>query len=156
MKFLRSIDTLSHSLSSSQARMFENSVNRGIPSKLFIRSFLLSKEAKLIDDLNLEVDGLSEAELFDTIDNKIHTRKGIIYPFSVMHYIGYFYRMAAYLTGYSSAELYHTIKPDLLYQNYRTIHSLAIEDAIKEMFEITNTEIEDKYSLFKKIYKIDL
>ena len=72
-----------------------------------------------------------------------------------MHYIGYFYRMAAYLTGYSSIQLYRNIKPDLLNKNYRTLHSLTIEEAIKEVFEITNTKIEDKYSLFKKIYKID-
>lgn len=155
MKFLRNVDDLSHSLASTQAHIFENSVSLGIPSKLFIRSYMLSKEAKLIDELNLDVAGLSEIEIFDSVSKKIKATSGELYSFPVMHYIGYFYRMAAYLTGYSSIQLYRNIKPDLLCKNYRTLHSLAIEEAIKEVFEITNTEIEDKYSLFKKIYKID-
>ena len=156
MKFLRSVDNLSYSLASSQARIFEKSVDFGIPSKLFIRSYMLSKEAKLIDDLNLGVAGLSEIEIYDEISKRIKTKRGKTYPFPVMHYIGYFYRMAAYLTGHSSKLLYENIKPDLLCKNYQTLHSLAIEDAIKEVFEISNIEIEDKYALFKKIYKLDL
>ena len=154
MKFLRNVDHLSHSLASTQARIFENSVSFGIPSKTFIRSYMLSNEAKLIDNLNLDVAGLSEIEIFDEISKKIRTKRGELYPFSVMHYIGYFYRVAAYLTGYSSAQLYKSIKPALLYKNYQTLHSLAIEEAIKEVFEIANIEEEDKYSLFKRIYKI--
>ena len=58
--------------------------------------------------------------------------------------------MAAYLTGYSSSQLYRHIKPNLFYKNYRILHALAIEDAIKEVFEIVKIKIEDKYSLFKK------
>ena len=156
MKFLRSVDSLSYSLASSQARIFEKSVSFGIPSKIFIRSYMLSQEAKLIDSLNLTGDGLSEDDIFDNISKKIKTNKGELYSFSVMHYIGYFYREAAYLTGLSSRQLYQSVKPDILKRNYNAIHSLSIEEAIKEIFEITNVEIEDKYSLFKKIYKIDL
>ena len=156
MKFLRSIDNISYSLASSQARIFEYSVSLGIPSKLFIRSYMLSEEIRLIDDLKINVSGLSENELFTTISEKIKTRKGQLYSLQVMHFIGYFYRMAAYLTGYSSIQLYKSIKPELLNRNYRILHSLSIEESIKEVFEIANVEIEDKYSLFKKIYKIDV
>ena len=156
MKFLRSVNNISHSLASSQARIFEKSVSFGIPSKIFIRSYMLSNEASLIDDLNLDVAGLTETEIFDVINKKITNKKGTLYSFSVMHYIGYFYRMAAYLTGYSSKLLYQNIKPDLINRNYQTLHSLPIEEAIKEVLEITNIKVEDKYSYFKKIYKIDL
>ena len=156
MKFLRSVDSLSYSLASSQARIFEKSVSFGIPSKIFIRSYMLSQEAKLIDSLNITGDGLSEDDIFDSISKKIKSSKGELYSFSLMHYIGYFYREAAYLTGLSSRQLYQSIKPDILKRNYNVVHSLSIEEAIKEIFEITNVEIEDKYSLFKKIYKIDL
>ena len=156
MEIIRSVDNLSYSLASSQARIFEKSIKYEIPSKIFIRSYMLSWEVRHIDDLDIYVAGLSEIEIYDEISKRIKTRKGEIYPFPVMHYIGYFYRMAAYLTGYSSKLLYENIKPDLLYKNYQTLHSLAIEDAIKEVFEITNIEIEDKYTLFKKIYKLDL
>lgn len=156
MKFLRSVDHLSYSLASSQARIFEKSVSFGIPSKIFIKSFMTSNEALWLDNLNLNIAGLSEIEIFDAISNKVITKKGELYPFSVMHYIGYFYRMASYLTGLSSKELYKKIKPELLIRNYQTLHSLSIEEAIEEMFGIVNMKEEDKYSFFKKIYNVDL
>lgn len=49
--------------------------------------------------------------------------------------------MAEYLIGYSSKQLYEYIKPDLLNRNYQTLHSLSIEEAIKEVFEITHFKI---------------
>lgn len=156
MKFLRSADNLSYSLASSQARIFEKSIAFRIPSKSFIKSFMVSDEASLLDNLNLNVSGLSESEIFDNISNRISTKKGELYPPSIMRYIGYFYRMAAYLTGYSSKQLYKHIKPDLLFRNYQTLHSLSVEEAIKEIFEITNMKEEDKYLVFKQIYHIDL
>lgn len=155
MKFLRSVDSLSHSLAESQARIFENSVASGLPSKKFIRSYMLSQEVKYIDDLNLDISGISEIELFNTISGKINKKEGELFSYPVMYFIGYFYRIASYLTGYSSATLYNYIKPCLLKNNYRTLHSLPIEDAIIEVFEINNINIEDKYSEFKKLYKMD-
>ena len=62
--------------------------------------------------------------------------------------------MAEYLSGYSSKQLYEHIKPDLLNRNYQTAHSLSIEEAIKEVFEITHFKIEDKYEYFKKYTKL--
>ena len=152
MKFLRNVDKLSHTLASTQARIFENSVSSGVPSKIFIKSYMLSNEAKMIDDLNLNASGLSLVEISDSVISKISIKKGTLYSYAIMHYIGYFYRMAAYLSGYSSKSLYQNIKPDLIYRNYETLHSLPIEEAIKEMFIIVNLKIEDKYDIFKKIY----
>ncbi len=153
MKFLRKVDALSHSLASSQGRIFEKSISFGIPSKKFIKSYMLSNEASLIDELKLDVAGLSEIEIFDSIANRITNKNGTLYSFSVMHYTGYFYRIASYLTGHSSRFIYQHIKPDLINRNYQTLHSLPIEEAIKEVFEIINYKEEDKYELFKKIYK---
>ena len=156
MKFLRSVDNLSYLLASSQARLFEKSVSLGIPSKIFVKSFMTSNEALWLDNLNLNAAGLSEIEIFDEVSKRINTKKGKLFSFSAMHYIGYFYRMAAYLTGFSSKELYKKIKPELLFRNYQTLHSLSIEEAIKEIFDIANVKLEDKYSSFKKIYALDL
>lgn len=153
MKFLRSVDHLSHSLALSQARIFEKSVSFGIPSKIFIRSYMLSSEVSSIDNLNLDVAGLTESEIYDMVSKKITHKKGNLYPYALMHYIGYFYRMAAYLSGCSSKFLYQKIKPDLLYRNYQTLHALPIEEAIQVVFEIVDIKIEDKYASFKEIYK---
>ena len=156
MNFSRSVDALSHSLASSQARIFERSVALGIPSKQFARCYLLSMEARQLDELNLDVAGLSEEEIFDSICVRIKTDRGGVYSFSVMHFMGYFYRMAAYLTGYSSKKLYQIIKPDFLNKNYPSLHALPIEEAVKEVFEVVGVEEEDKYALFKKIYRVDI
>lgn len=155
MKYLRAVDKLSHSLAASQARIFEKSSSFGIPSKIFIKSYMLSEDAFLIDNLQLDVAGLSEIEIFERIKTKISQKNGLLYPFSTMYYIGYFYRMAAYLTGCNSKFLYQNIKPDLIYRNYQVLHSLPIEEAIKDVFELAKIKIEDKYEIFKKIYKID-
>ena len=155
MKFLRNVDKISYSLAMSQARIFEKSVSYGIPSKIFIRSFMLSDEASFFDKLNIDIVGLSEGEIFDNISKKISNKKGIVYSYSIMRFIGYFYRTASYLTNLSSKYLYKNIKPEILARNYNTLHSLAIEEAIKEIFELLNIQIEDKYSLFAKIYKMD-
>ena len=156
MEFIRSVDHLAYYLASMQARNFEQSVRLGIPSKTFVRCFLLSNEARQIDELNLDIAGLSEGEILDAISMRIQTRKGEIYSPNEMHFIGYFYRMAAYLTGCHSRELYRSIKPEILYKNYLTLHALTIEDAIKEIFEITHFEVKDKYELFKQIYRLEL
>lgn len=153
MKFSRSVDNLAYSLAASQGRIFEKSVSSGIPSKIFIRSYMLSREANSIDNLNLNISGLSEIEIFNNVKDKIVNRRGELYSYSVMNYIGFFYRMAAYLSEYTSKTLYQNIKPDLLKRNYQTLHSLPIEEAIKEVFEIVNIKIKDKYSYFKEIYK---
>lgn len=155
MKFLRSVDKISYSLAKSQARIFEKSVSCGIPSKIFIRSFMLSDEASFFDKLNIDIVGLSEGEIFDNISSKISNKKGVVYSYSIMHFIGYFYRIASYLTNLTSKYLYKHIKPEILARNYNTLHSLPIEEAIKEIFELLNIQLEDKYSLFAKIYKMD-
>ena len=87
-EFLRNVDSLSYSLASSQARIFENSVSFGIPSKIFIKCYMLSNQAKLLDDLSLDVAGLSEVEIFDAVKENIKTTRGELYPFEIMHYIG--------------------------------------------------------------------
>ena len=114
---------------------------------------MLSGEASSIDNLNLNISGLSESEILDKVKDKIKNRNGELYPYSIMHYIGYFYRIAAYISGYTSKMLYQNIKPELLKRNYQALHALPIEEAIKEVFDIANIKEEDKYSLFKKIYK---
>lgn len=153
MKFLRKIDFLAQSLATSQARIFERSVEGGFSSATFVRSFLLSDEAKLIDDLDIDVPGLTEDEIYESVTYRIKNSKGHSYPYQVMYFIGYFYRMAAYLTGYTSKQLYQNIKPALLYRNFNVLHSIAIEEAINEVFQMANIKTEDKYELFRKYYE---
>lgn len=152
MNYLKRMDEIGHSLSLSQARIFERSVEDGLPSLFFIKSFLLSYEARQLDELNLDYAGITEVEIYEVIKNKIKSRRGRLLPFPVMHFIGYFYRSAAYLHGVSSSLLYEKIPPKFLVDNYETLHSLAIEDAIKEAFEVNKVKIKSKLERFFEIF----
>lgn len=153
MNFSRKMDELCHSLALSQARIFERSIEDGIPSYFFIRSYMTSNEVRFVDELDLERSGLNELEIYESIKNRIKTRNGELLPYPVMHFIGYFYRSAAYLTKLNSKYLFENISPKYLLTNYETLHSLPIEEAIKEAIEIFKLETKSKEELFVEIYK---
>lgn len=152
MNYSMKLDELGIKLSHSQALIFEQSVEDGIPSMYFIKCFLLSEEAHHLDNLELARPGMSQLEIYASVKSHVHTRKGQLLSYLVMHFIGYFYRAAAYLTKYRSKELYEMIPVDLLVRNYQFLHSLAIEEAVREVFEILDIREFDAYERFKKIY----
>ena len=152
MKFLKKFDELSARLAHSQAMIFERSVEEGLPSKMFIRCYMLSEEIKNIDELLLDVAGLSEVELFYTIKRKLKSSRGKLLSYPVMHFIGYFYRAASYLSGYSSKQLYFKVPVEFLLRNYLVLHTYPIEEAVRETFTILKIEDNDLYQRFKEIY----
>ena len=152
MSFLRKFDRVISNLAHSQAMIFERSIEEGIPSRIFIKSFMLSTEARRLDELSLEMAGLSEIEIFDSIKKRTRTKNGVFLSYPIMHFIGYFYRSAVYLSGYSSKQIYEKIPVDFLIRNYDVLHSFAIEEAVRESFEILKIEKYDLYKRFKEIY----
>lgn len=152
MSFLRKFDKVISNLAHSQAMIFERSVEDGVSSKMFIKCFMLSNEARKLDELSLEMAGLSEIEIFESIKKKIKTKRGHLLSYPMMHFIGYFYRSAVYLSGYSSKHIYEKIPVDFLIKNYKVLHSFAIEEAVRESFEILKIEKYDLYKRFKEIY----
>ncbi len=153
MNYLREFDKLCHTLSLSQARIFERSVEDGIPSYTFIKSFMLSSSAKSLDELNLESTGLSEIEIYEDIKDRIKTRRGKLLPYPIIRFIGYFYRSAAYMSGLSSKYIFNTISVKYLENNYLTLHSLSIVGAVNEVFDALKIEQEDKTKKFIELYK---
>ena len=152
MNFLRPDDHLMGYLSHNQAEIFEKSVEDGYPSKLFIKAFMLNNEVRYIDDLDLNRDGVNFEDIYTSTVNKIKNKTGELLPYNVMHFIGYFYRAASYLTKYPSKQLYQLIPVDLLVRNYVTLHTFDITEAIREVFELLNLEQNDLYQRFKEIY----
>ena len=152
MKSLRKMDKLCHSLSVSQANIFERSVEKGIPSFYFIKSFMVSSFARDLDELNLETAGLTASEIFNEIKENIKTNKGVRISYPIMRFIGYFYRSASYLYKLSSNFLYGKIPPKVLIRSYDSLQSLPIEEAIKDVFDIVNINIESKEDLFIRLY----
>lgn len=153
MKFLRKKDDICYQLGSMQARIFEKSADEGIQSYFFIQSFMFSKEAKLLDDLSFLQSGLSELEIFTNIKKKTKRRNGKIYNPEVMHWIGFFYRYASYLTGLNSKTLFKKINPNQLCNLYPLYHGLDIQKAIDMVFSNIEVTIESPMDRFINLYK---
>ena len=153
MNSLRKMDKLCHDLSLMQAKIFEKSIEKGIPSYFFIKSFLLSDQARDLDLLNLETPGLTEAEIINDIKQNIKTRRGLLLSYPIMHFLGYFYRSASYLYQVSSRFLFENIPVKSLIRSYDYLHSLPIEEAIKDVFEIHKIQIKTKEELFIDFYR---
>ncbi len=153
MNFLRKSSELSHRLAHMQAMIFEKSVEEGYPSKMFIKCFLLSSEALSLDNLELEKSGINQIDIFDAVKSKIKSKRGELLSFPIMHFIGYFYRMASYLSGYTSRKLYELIGIDILVRNYLTLHTLPIEESIQEIFDILKIPESNLNQKFMDIYK---
>ena len=153
MNSLRRVDKLCHSISTTQANIFERSVEKGFSSFIFIKSFMLSDYAKNFDILNLESDGLTELEIICSLKKNIQTRNGIILSYPVMRFLGYFYRSASYLYNLSSKYLFKVMPPKKIVSSYETLHALPIEEAIKEMIELLNIKPETKEEKYIRLLK---
>lgn len=153
MNSLRKMDKLGHSLSTLQANIFEKSVEKGLPSFFFIKSFMVSDLARDLDELNLESAGLTEIEIFDVVKSNIKIKRGKLVSYPIMRFLGYFYRSASYLYKLSSKFLYKNIPPKILIESYDSLHALPIEEAIKDVFDILKINIESNEEIFIKLYK---
>lgn len=153
MKFLRKKDDVGYMLASMQARIFERSAKEGLPSYFFIQSFVNSFDAYQLDSLGFLLSNSSEIEVY--INTKKHTKrkKGLVYPEVIMHWIGFFYRYASYLTNISSKELFKKITPKYLSSVYPLYHSVDIVKAIEMVFEDVDFEKTTPSERFLNLYK---
>ncbi len=62
----------------------------------------------------------------------------------------YFYRMFSYLTNFSFKEIYYLISSSYLVDNYDVLHSLPINESIKETIENKNIKVITKEGIFIK------
>ena len=153
MKFLRQKDDVCYRMASMQASVFERSAEKNIPSYYFIQDYMNSDDAKSLDDLSFLYGGSSELEIYLNIIAKVKKKEnGTVYPPEVMHWIGFFYRYATYLTGISSKKLFKTIPPADLNKVYPLYHSLEISKAVSTVFDDINYQPTDRKAIFKKLY----
>ena len=136
MNFLRKKNDESYRLASMQARIFEKSALENIPSYFFIQSFMNSKDAKSLDDLSFLLSGSSEIEIYNNVMNKVRRKEGAIYPSEIMHWIGFFYRYASYLSGIDSKTLIKNIRPSTLEKIYPLYHGMEISKAVETIIDI--------------------
>ena len=153
MKFLRKKDEIGYMLASMQARIFERSAKEGIPSYFFIQTLANSFDAYQLDNLSFLLSGSSEIEVY--MNTKRHTKrkKGLVYSEQVMHWMGFFYRYASYLTNISSKQLFKKIKPKYLSSVYPLYHSVDIVKAVKMVFEDVDFNKMTPSERFLNLYK---
>lgn len=153
MKFLRKKDEIGYMLASMQARIFERSAKEGIPSYFFIQTLANSFDANQLDNLSFLLSGSSEIEVY--MNTKMHTKRknGLVYPEPVMHWMGFFYRYASYLTNISSKQLFKKISPKYLSGVYPLYHSVDIVKAVEMVFEDVDFDKMTPAQRFLNLYK---
>lgn len=136
MNFIRKKDDVAYRLASMQARLFEKASLSGLPSYHFVHAFLRSADASSMDDLSFLLGGSSETEVYLNVSGSMKKQKGgTVYPSHVMHWMGFFYRYASYLSGISSPMLLKKVPPKHLYDVYEAYHGLDIEKAVERVFD---------------------
>ena len=153
MKFLREKDDIVYRLASMQARIFERSGSEGIASYFFIQQFMNSDDARSLDDLSFLLSGSSEAEIYLNVIRGIKRTKGEIYSQEILHWIGFFYRYASYLTNIGSSKLFKNISPQYLNKVYPAYHGVDIEKAIEMVFKDIDYKEETPLEKMMKLYK---
>ena len=155
MNFIRKKDDIVYRLASMQARIFEKASYSGLPSYYFVLAFLHSPEAASLDNLSFLLGGSSELEIYLRVSESLKKRSGgTVYPPHVMHWIGFFYRYAAYLSNIPSAKLAKAIPPKHLCGVYEAYHGLDIAKAVEMVFDelsIDNPTPQERFdALFRK------
>ena len=154
MNFIRKKDDTAYRLASMQARIFSRSGEKGIPSYSFILTFMYSSEAKSLDDLSFLFGGSSEEEIYRGIlARKTSQRGGVVYPSHILHWVGFFYRYASYLTGATSDQLFKSISPKYLVGVYPAYHGLDIVKAIERAFDDNGFTVLSPQERFNRLFR---
>lgn len=153
MKFLRKNDKNCYTLCSIQARVFQRSSEKNCPSYYFVQAFMMSNDAKEMDNLGYLYGGSSEIQVFISTMKKVPVdKKAAIYDPSEMHWFGFFYRAACYLTGIKSKEIFKKVSLKYLHTVYPAYHGLDIVKAVERVFEDLEIKESTPEDIFKSLF----
>lgn len=150
---MKNIDSIGLKVCSFQANLFEASITKtNCSSGIFIRRFMNSDLAKIIDKGGLLFDSISISDSIEEIENQYGNSQYGSEKYSIeqMHWIGYIYRYWAYISGKSSRQLYKAIKPNVLRKLYFPYHSLDPHQAIERIIEDFNISNDNNISDIEK------
>ena len=143
-----------------QAKAFELSLSYcGCSSEIFIRRFMLSEVATLMDNLSFLDTNLQAKDVLDMIDEEYGRSDygSVKYTANELHWIGYIYRYFAYTYEKSSRQVYRIIKPKELRSLYLPYHTMDPSKAIDMILESKGlaldeeAELQRQYEIFKAI-----
>ena len=143
-----------------QAKTFESSVDyASVSSEIFIRRFMNSKTAKMLDNESVLQTNLHEKDLLDMIEEEYGSSKygSVKYNRNEMFWIGYLYRYFCYTHKLTSVQVYKIVKPKELRGLFLGYHSMDPAQAIERILEAKgllfdeNSELKRQYEIFKRI-----
>ena len=144
-----------------QAAAFEKSVDYvETSSEIFIRRFMYSNAAKMLDSGFVLQTNIQAQDLINSIEEEYGTSKygSIKYTQNEIHWIGYLYRYFSYTYDLSSVQVYKIIKPKELRGLYLPYHTMdpaqAIERILESKGKLTDEteEIKRQFEIYKRIH----
>ncbi len=156
---MRIIDRLGLLLCDLQGEAFEQSIGlAGTSSEIFIRRFMYSKTAKMLDDETIIASNTQAKDIVEMVEEEYGASKygSVKYTRDEMHWIGYLYRYFAYTYNISSKRVFKIVKPKELRKLYPAYHTLGVDQAIERILEAKGinpqeNELERQYAIFKRI-----
>lgn len=143
MSYLRDKDEKCYILCKLQSRLFERSVEEGIPSMYFFKVFFNSKYCQMLDDLSYFNFDITDDEIFNYVKSNVHMKRGTILPEYVMGWIGYLLREWAYVYNLRSKQITRKVPLSYLSSVYNPYHSLDVQKAIQLIVEDKKLDIND-------------
>jgi len=157
---MKKIDKAGLLLCELQATTFEKSVDKvETSSGIFIRRFMYSNMAKMLDNNSILQTNLQAQDLIDSIEEEYGESKygSIKYTHNEIHWVGYVYRYLSYTYDLSSVQVYKLIKPKELRRLYLPYHTMDPAQAIERILEAKGRlpneeqEIKRQFEIYKKI-----
>ena len=145
-----------------QAKTFECSIDlTSVSSEIFIRRFMNSQIAKLLDNESVLQTNLHEKDFLSMIEEEYGSSKygSLKYTHNEMFWIGYLYRYFCYTYELTSVQVYKIVKPKELRGLFLGYHSLDPAQAIERILEAKGllldekSELKRQYEIFKRIRK---
>ena len=145
-----------------QGKAFEESIeSTGVSSEIFIRRFMNSKMATLMDHGDFLQTNIQTKDIIERIDEEYgHSEYGSVkYTKNELYWIGYIYRYYAYTYELSSVQVYKVIKPKELRGLFLPYHTMDPAQAIERILEAKNLILDDdaelkrQFEIFKKVRK---
>lgn len=143
-----------------QAKTFESSIDlTSVSSEIFIRRFVNSKIAKMLDNESILQTNLHEKDILLMIDEEYGSSKygSVKYTHAEMFWIGYLYRYFCYTYELTSVQVYKIVKPKELRGLFLGYHSMDPAQAIERILEAKGllfdeeSELKRQFEIYKTI-----
>lgn len=141
-----------------QAKLFEMSVQQStLSSPVFIRYFMRSEEAVLLDDTSYLFSSSDCERIIHDMNEKYGKIQGNKkFSEQSMYWMGYLYRYFSYTRDINSKTVYGIIKPQELHALYLPYHTLDPGAAVDRILEAKNIKNQNlALDSLKKAYSIE-